>query len=54
MFRRCPTTPLPVSGVATGTALDINIPGVYPELSINFQYGIRAGLKHAGITPEGY
>lgn len=26
---------------------------VYAELSINFQYGTRAGLKHAGGTPEG-
>lgn len=26
---------------------------VYVKLSINFQYGTRAGLEHTGETPEG-
>lgn len=26
---------------------------IYAELSINFQYDTRAGLKHAGGTQEG-
>lgn len=54
MFRRCKTAPLPHSGHETGAALDLNIRGVYAELSINFQYGIRAGIKHTGMTLEGY
>lgn len=54
MFRRCKTAPLPFSGQSTGAALDINIRGVYAELSINFQYGIRAGTKLTGMTLEGY
>jgi len=28
-------------------------PDVYAELSINFQYDTRAGLRHAGRTQEG-
>ncbi len=54
MFRRCSSTPWCDFGPAADTALDINIRGVYAELSINFQYVDVAGLKLTGMTLEGY
>lgn len=38
----------------TGLAPCATARDVYVELSINFQYGTRAGLRHAGGTLEGY
>lgn len=55
MFRRCRPTPLPEVIPMNDVVLDKNIRGVYAELSINFQYGTRAGIKLAGMmTLEGY
>lgn len=54
MFRRCHLTPPPEVTLTTDVAQDKNIRGVYVELSINFQYGTRAGIKLAGMTLEGY
>jgi hypothetical protein len=44
----------PEDGPMTDPAQCLNLRGVYAELSINFQYGTRAGLRHAGGTLEGY
>lgn len=52
MFRQRKTEPVPATNVPD-PARCADERGVYAELSINFQYGTRAGLKHAGRTPEG-
>lgn len=54
MFRRWLSALLPEDGPMTDPAHCLNVRGVYAELSINFQYGTRAGLRHAGGTLEGY
>lgn len=52
MFRRRKTEPVP-GAPAPDQACRADERSVYAELSINFQYGTRAGSKHAGGTPEG-
>lgn len=52
MFRRRKTEPVP-GATAPDPACCADARSVYAELSINFQYGTRAGLKYAGGTPEG-
>jgi hypothetical protein len=54
MFRRSLPALPPEDGPMTDPAQSLNLRSVYAELSINFQYGTRAGLKHAGGTLEGY
>jgi hypothetical protein len=52
MFRKRKTETAP-SALWSEPADWLGERGIYAELSINFQYGTRAGLKHAGGTPEG-
>jgi hypothetical protein len=54
MFRKQMKHPTPEGQVADPDP-HIFRRDVYLELNINFQYGsTRAGLRHAGGTPEGY
>lgn len=54
MPSRCNPIPTSLLGASLEAGLEKNIPSVYQELSINFQYESKAGLQHAGMTPEGY